>query len=187
MRILISKYDFSDAYRWIAHSGEAAAQTIAVHDGIAYLSLRLTFGGSPNPPTWCMFSEIVTGLANAIAQCKDWKAKDLRSPAKLDTPVPKRVHESIEIATGRKMAVEVPMPKSGPVGRVDGFIDDLINVFLDTPENCESQPHVVPLAIHVTTRPHAGDECEPIPQRPLLSLPKMVAEGSPAEIQIVLG
>ncbi|KAI2504384.1 hypothetical protein MHU86_10063 [Fragilaria crotonensis] len=101
--------------------------------------------------------------------------------------MPQRENESVAIATGRRMAVEVPMPESGPVGRVDGFIDDLINVFLDTPENCRSQPHVVPLAIHVTSRPHAGDDKEPIPRRPLLSLTKLIAEGSPAEVQIVLG
>ena len=49
--ILISKYDYSDAYRRIAHSDEAATQTIAINGDTAYLSLRLTFGGSPNPPT----------------------------------------------------------------------------------------------------------------------------------------
>ncbi|KAI2509039.1 hypothetical protein MHU86_5415 [Fragilaria crotonensis] len=187
IRILISKYDYSDAYRRIAHSGEAAAQTIAVHNGMAYLSLRLTFGGSPNPPTWCLFSEIVTDLANEISRCKEWNPRELRNPAQSETPMPQRENESVAIATGRRMAVEVPMPESGPVGRVDGFIDDLINVFLDTPENCRSQPHVVPLAIHVTSRPHAGDDKEPIPRRPLLSLTKLIAEGSPAEVQIVLG
>ena len=44
--ILIAKYDedYSNAHRRIAHSASAAAQTIAVHAGLAYLSLRLTFG-----------------------------------------------------------------------------------------------------------------------------------------------
>ncbi|KAI2507377.1 hypothetical protein MHU86_7097 [Fragilaria crotonensis] len=69
MRVLISKYDYSDAYRRIAHSAEAATQTISINGNTAYLSLRLTFGGSPNPPTWCMFSELVTDLANEIGQC----------------------------------------------------------------------------------------------------------------------
>jgi hypothetical protein len=65
--ILISKYDYSDAYRRIAHSVAAAVQTIAINGDTAFLSLRLTFGGSPNPPTWCMFSELVTDLANPFA------------------------------------------------------------------------------------------------------------------------
>ena len=83
------------------------------------------------------------------------------------------------------MAVLVPRPGRG--GKVDGFIDDLINIFVDTPENCARQPHVVPLAMHVTSRPHAGDNEEPVPRRPIPSLPKLVAEGRPEEVQTVLG
>ena len=49
--IFISKYDYSDAYRRIAHSAKAAAQMIAILGELAYLALRLTYGGSPNPPT----------------------------------------------------------------------------------------------------------------------------------------
>jgi hypothetical protein len=72
-------------------------------------------------------------------------------------------------------------------GRVDGFIDDLINVLLDTLENCRCQAHVVPLAMFVTSRPHAGDTQEPILQRAILSMEKLATEGTPEEIQIVLG
>ncbi|KAI2493346.1 hypothetical protein MHU86_21191 [Fragilaria crotonensis] len=183
--IFICKYDYSDAYRRIAHSASAASQTIAIHEGLAYLSLRLTFGGSPNPPTWCMFSEIVTDLANEISQCIEWNPVQTRSPAQPVAPPPTRIDGSIQLQPGKQMAVEIPLAESR-VGRVDGFIDDLINVFVDTPDNCRMQPHVVPLAMHVTSRPHAG-ESEPITRRPLLSMPKLLAEGSPAEIQIVLG
>ncbi|KAI2490833.1 hypothetical protein MHU86_23743 [Fragilaria crotonensis] len=41
--------------------------------------------------------------------------------------------------------------------------------------------------MHLTSRPHAGDEVEPIPRRPILSIPKLIAEGRPEEVQIVLG
>ena len=47
--IFICKYDYSDAYRRVAHSPDATAQTIAIMDNIAYVSLRLTFGGIPKP------------------------------------------------------------------------------------------------------------------------------------------
>jgi hypothetical protein len=46
-------------------------------------------------------------------------------------------------------------------------------------------PSIVPLAIYVTCRPHAGDD-EPISLRPLLSPSKLQAEGAPAKIHIVL-
>ena len=48
-RILIAKYDYSDAYRRMAHSASAAAQTITVSARLAFIALRLTFGGSPKP------------------------------------------------------------------------------------------------------------------------------------------
>ena len=186
-RILIAKYDYSDAYRRMTHSAGAAAQTIAIHKELAYLALRLTYGGAPNPPSWCSFSEIVTDLSNEISQCLDWRPDEIRSPAQPTLPEPKRLPESITIEPGKQMAVAIPIPMEGTVGRVDGFIDDLINVFLDDPHNCALQPHVVPLAMHVTSRPHAGEREEPIARRPILSLSKLEAEGSPAEVQIVLG
>jgi hypothetical protein len=40
--------------------------------------------------------------------------------------------------------------------------------------------------MHVTSRPHAG-KWEPILRRAILSVPKLLKEGSPAEQQIVLG
>jgi hypothetical protein len=39
----------------------------------------------------------------------------------------------------------------------------------------------------VTSHPHAGTTQEPIARRLILSIPKLLAEGSPAERQIVLG
>jgi hypothetical protein len=81
------------------------------------------------------------------------------------------------------MAVSVPPLEAG---KVDVFIDDLIDVFPDSPENLARKPHVVPLAMHVTSRPHAGT-LEPILRRAILSMPKLLLEGSPAEQQIVLG
>ena len=184
-RILIAKYDYSDAYRRIAHSASAAPQTIAVHDGIGYLALRLTFGGSPNPPTWCMVSDMVTDLANEICQCEAWDPETLRSPSQPVTPDPVYSPDpDAPIAPAKRMAVvAAPIMR----GKVDGFIDDLIHVFWNTPSNRERLPHAVPLAMPVTSRPHAGDAAEPLPRREILSAPKLKAEGAPAEIQTVLG
>jgi hypothetical protein len=181
-RILIAKYDFSDAYRRITHSAKAASQTIIVLAGIAFLALRLSFGGSPNPPTWCSFSEMVTDLSNEIPLC-DWDPSDLRSPGQPNTPVPKLLANDVPLAKGRSLAVSIPTTVTG---RTDSFIDDLIRVFLDTDDNRATQPHAVPLAIFVSNRPHAGD-AEPVPRRENLSGPKLEAEGTPAEIQVVLG
>ena len=169
----------------IAHSASAAPQTIAIHDGLAYIALRLTFGGAPNPPTWCMVSELVTDLANEIGQCEDWDPTNLHNPVQAVAPDPIYWHDPHEpCAPALPMAVGVPPVQRG---KVDGFIDDLIHVFWDTPSNVERLPHVVPLAMFVTSRPHAGDTYEPLPRRDILSLPKLKAEGAPAESQIILG
>jgi hypothetical protein len=48
-RIFIAKYDFSDAYRRVAHTARAAAQTILVMRQVASVMLRLAFGGSRTP------------------------------------------------------------------------------------------------------------------------------------------
>jgi hypothetical protein len=173
--ILISnKYDYSNAFRCIAHSPAAAAQTIAINRTAAFLSLRLTFGGSPNPPTWCMFSELVTDLANEIARCDEWDPNECRSPAQPATPEPLRLPTGIFIVQARRMALHIPPTKAG--GRVDGFIDDLINVFLDTPSNCFIQPHIVPSQC---TSP-VNRTPEPIPRRPTDFLdPEAHCGGSP--------
>jgi hypothetical protein len=180
-RILIAKYDFSDAYRRIAHSASAAVQSIIVWAGIAFLALRLSFGGSPNPPTWCSFSEMVTDLSNEIP-LDEAAAAGLRSPGQPRTPVPTLVEDDVPIALGRSLAVGIP---TSVTARTDSFIDDLIRVFLDMVENRRLQPHAMPLAVHVSNRPHAGED-EPITRRENLSGSKLEAEGL-AEIQIVLG
>jgi hypothetical protein len=182
-RILIAKYDFSDAYRRINHLAQAAVQSIIVLATIAFLALRLSFGGSPNPPTWCSISEMITDLSNEIPLCDDWDSKKLRSPGQPATPTPKVLSDDVPFTQGRSLAVTIPTTVTG---RTDSFIDDLIRVFLDTETNRETQPHAVPLAIFVANRPHAGDD-EPVPRRENLSGPKLVAEGTPAELQVVLG
>jgi hypothetical protein len=181
--IFIVKYDYSDAYRRIAHSASAAAQSIIVFAGVAYIALRLTFGGSPNPPTWCAFSEMVTDLSNEIPLCEDWDHVMLRSPAQPATPEPILLPDEVPMATAKPIAFHIPTTVTA---RTDSFIDDLIRVFLDTPLNRAREPHAVPLAIHVTSRPHMGP-AEPVQRRGLLSAPKLAAEGTPAEVQIVLG
>jgi hypothetical protein len=70
-RIFLSKYDYSDAYPQVAHSAKAAVQSIIIFGQVAYIALHLTFGGSPNPPTWCAFSEMVSDLSNEIPLCAD--------------------------------------------------------------------------------------------------------------------
>ena len=122
-----------------------------------------------------MRSGMAIGLALVLAACG--QQAEAPKPIYLADP-------TVPCAPTHQMAVDIP-----PInrGKVDGFIDDLIHVFWDDPSNNARMPHAVPLAMFVTSRPHAGEASEPLPRRDILSLPKLKAEGAPAESQIVLG
>jgi hypothetical protein len=136
MLMLIVKHDCLDACRQVARSPSAAAQSISVLANVAHAALRLTFGGSPNPPTWCAFSELVTDLSNEIPLCEDWDHAKLRSPAQPETPTPILLPDEVPIARAMPLAVGIPTTVTA---RTDSFIDDLIPVFLDTPRNRERE------------------------------------------------
>ena len=183
-RILTAKYDFSDAYRRVAHSASAAVQSIIVLDEVAYIALRLSFGGSPNPPSWCCFSEMVTDLSNELPRCKNWDPTILHSPIQPTVPPPVyKTDDDEPIGQARALSVHIP---TSDLGRADCFIDDIIKVMLDRPDNILRHATATPLAVFACARPHAGEQ-EPIPRRENLSPSKLEAEGTPAEVQIVLG
>lgn len=116
----------------MAHKAEAALQTIAAIGETEFVTLRLTFGGSLNPPTWCAVSEIVADLANEISQCEGWDPDTLFNPAQAETPVPgELIPDKVPLGLAYEMLV---MPPPVQEGKVDVFIDDLINVVLDTME-----------------------------------------------------
>ena len=82
------------------------------------------------------------------------------------------------------MAVVIPTLEAG---KVDVFsIDDLIDTFPNSPGNLARKPHVVPLAMHVASQPHAGDR-GPILRRAILLMLKLLDKGSPAEQKIIFG
>ena len=174
--ILISKYDLSDAYRRMAHEATAAVQTILVQGMIAYIFLRLSFGGSPNPPCWCGFSEMLCDLANEITLIKEWDPGKLHSPLQPTAPTPIYEDKSVPFAEARKLAVEVPRTS---LGRGDCFIDDIVWVYLAQEEVIKRNTAAALLALHVSMRSIATDE--PHPRKETLSMEKLIAEGIPKQ------
>ena len=71
------------------------------------------------------------------------------------------------------------------IAKSDVFLDDNINIGLDTPSNRPKLKAAVPLAIDIMSRRVA--KSEPIPRSTLLSKAKMAAEGALEETKIVLG
>jgi hypothetical protein len=120
-KIFIAKYDYSDAYCQVAHWAEAAVRSIIIFARIAYISLWLTFGESPNPPTYCAFSKMVTHLSNKIPLCTDWDHTALRSPSQALTSEHTELHKNIPIARAKLMAVGI---RTNVTGQTDSFIDN---------------------------------------------------------------
>ena len=106
--ILISKYDFSDAYRRIAHRATSAVQTIIAVGMKAFIMLRLSFGGSANPQVWCGFSEMLCDLSNEIPVMPDWNPKVLFSPSQPIVPFPDFLDSEVPYAKACPMAVDIP-------------------------------------------------------------------------------
>jgi len=184
-KIYISKFDYSDAYKRISHRHSAASSTIIVVGQVAYVHLRMAFGGSPNPAGFSCFSEMLTDLANEIAM-SGFSSAMYGNPTVLDShsKVKRSVEEGIPIRGAIRPAVEVDV-STGSFR--DCFIDDIIDCHLGDERNLERAAHIVQLAVRVMSRPHAGEESEPLPRKPLLGPDKLEAEGRSSEVQTVLG
>ena len=150
IRILIAKHDFKSAYRRLTMWGHTAASSITIIDGIAYISLRLTFGGSPSPYLWCPIAETITDLANDLLGCKDWDPNEVRSPHSDSLPGVRRLESSTPFKEAKETDVSV---SARTEIMVDDYIDDLVTITLDSPVHIPRATQAVPLAIHILSRP----------------------------------
>jgi hypothetical protein len=181
--IFISKYDIDSAYRHITSHPKTCAQTIVVdEDGIAHIYLCLTFGGKPNPAIFCEVSEVATDLVNEMLLCDEWHPDIISGPLQEYIGKPKREADDVPFAPAAPMAVD---PEPDEQGKLDVFVDDLIAAFLDSESNNKCVPAVIPLVRALLNHPVTDDE--PIYRNEFLSITKLLAEGTPAQIQIVLG
>jgi len=133
-RIYISKFDYSDAYKRISQSPGTCAATVVRFAEIAYIFLRMAFGGSPNPAAFSCFSETLTDVANELAMSR-------YHPSQGSSPTVKETHalireveeDNTEVAHAVLPALEVPV--EGRSSNRDCFIDDIIDCHLGTAEN----------------------------------------------------
>jgi hypothetical protein len=96
-------------------------------DELAYVSLRLTVGGSPNPSEFSTISETITDLTNIILQHRDWNPVTLHSEFNsLVDDTPQLLDLDIEFAEAREPLMEWELSE---FGATDVYIDDIFNVF----------------------------------------------------------
>ena len=202
VRLLLAKLDLKSAFRRMQTDAELAAQSIITTKGledetlaktgetIALMALRLTFGGAPNPSLFEEFSETLTDVANTLTNCPSWDAKTLHSPHHNTLEPTKYVPDDpltgpVPAALGKPLMVPV-VPKLN--GYAECFIDDIFSVMPDLPAENKQPDRMAQatlLAIEAFGMPPHPDD--PLPRDDLLSLTKAAAEGTPAELLIVLG
>jgi hypothetical protein len=193
--LLMAKFDLKSAYRRAHFSGTSALQSIATSRGLlpgngptsddyAYVSLRMTFGGAPNPSEFSVLSEMIADLANIIIQHSDWEPKRLHSSfISLTGPTPKLEPTEIPFAQSRELLLEWDL---NSFGATEAYIDDIFTVFpLHSDEQFHRGRNAALLAIDTLGRPTRDDD--PLPRDPIVATKKVTAEGTPTEVLTVLG
>ena len=149
---------------------------------LAFISLRLTFGGSPNPSIWGDVSETTCDLAHAILNHPDWDPSTLFSPITSQVPPDEDLPENIPFAQALPTIVQLDINTKGTI---DVYIDDIITTCPDLQGNRDRGRVAVLLAIHIMGRPLS--QLESIPRDELVSIAKLLAESNLSEIKIFLG
>jgi hypothetical protein len=180
--ILGAKSDFKAAYRRVSLHGSIAEKCAIMCDGFALPSLRLTFGGSPCPPEFCIYSELTADLANDLLHCPQWDPQRLKSPHSALLKDPLVLGPEIPFSPAKSLDVKLD---PDDFGKVDIFIDDGMVVIPDLNSNRDRAVQALLLSIHILCRPL--DPKEPIYRDDCLSLSKLAEEGQLSECFTFLG
>ncbi len=181
--ILMSRSDLDAAYHRVHVAWHLATQCIMLLGGIEYLLLRLPFGAAAAPAKFCVASEIVHDVVNALLQDTTWDPGG--TPMQYDEllPSPTLLDTSTPFAPAMEMDVNLP-PSTFPC-LTDIYFDDLIKVGLALPHLIPRLQSATAVAIHCIFRPAHPLEFDWC--LPALSLRKLVGEGQLAEIKTILG
>lgn len=122
-----------------------------------YLVFWLTFGGSPCPAEFCLYSELSADSASDLLHCPAWNPKELCSPH--STTLLEPVLESSSVPFSLVRSLDVVM-EPDDYGTADIFIDDAMVIIPDLNSNRDRAVQALLLAIHTLCRPL--DPAEPI-------------------------
>ena len=183
-RVMLQKIDWKAAYRRSHLNWKTAIQTITQSEemDLAFLSLRLTFGGAPNPNYWGEISESTTDLANALLRLEDWDPKKLASPIQHQVPKVDPDNDPTPFAQALPLAVTLD---DNDMGKSDVYIDDITSVVVDIKNNIEKGEAAVLLAMHLIGRPFNAED--PLKRLDLVSITKLIAEARLEETKVLLG
>ena len=183
-KILLSKFDLKSAYRRCHMNYDTAIQFVTMDPelDIAMLTLRLTFGGAPNPNKFSLVSESIFDLANHLLQNDKWIHEKYFSHIQDKIPAITTLSDDLPFADAHPLIVDVPCD---PRGHAEIYIDDFIVTCVDIGNNTIRANKAVSLAIHVVERPLLPLEL--IPRKDFISEEKLAAKADQSEIKRNLG
>lgn len=189
-RLLLTKVDCKSAYRRIHLQPVTAAKSCTYIAGMLLMALRMTFGGAPNPSQWSDVSEVVADLANDLVRRDDWDPTDICAPQQPLLDSPKAVDNDAgfvrkedAFAPAYEMSVRYPTNDCSP--RFECYLDDLFGVCRES--DVAKAAAVIPLALHLVSRPVSKDTEESFPRDDFLAVSKFLAEARPSERKVILG
>ena len=181
--ILMCKVDLDAAYRRVHTFWSFAAQCIVIIGTLAYMLLRLPFGAAAAPAEFCIVSEMVCDVANALMQDPTWETDSTHTPFHPMLPPISLLDESIPFAAAAPLDVQFPPANFDCM--TDVYIDDLISLGVATPQIIPRIMTAVIVAVHCIFRPLHPSESSV--RATVVSLRKMSGEGQLAETKTVLG
>ena len=181
-RIICFKWDFKSAYRRVHYHYLAAVMCIVSLGGYLWMWLRLSFGGSGNPPSWCAVSEIIADLIMSLLNDPSWNPFESTFINADDIPSTGYLSEDIPLAQAQPTMV---LPPPRPYGSVDMFVDDGIGLVIDMP-NFVTRAFATALLV-MDTVSRSLDPRETTLRSKFTEEQKTIVEGAPNEVHLVLG
>jgi hypothetical protein len=149
-KIFLQKVD-SSQLMGVNLSMEMASKCIMVVEDLAYLLLRLPFGGHPCPSLWRNFSLTITDLGTAITNDSSCDPEELHSP--LQGLIPTTISAGNDVPFGQALPMATALPPGEGTYKADVFIDDVISVVFDDEQGCKKGAAETLLAIHAIAWP----------------------------------
>ncbi|MBM4076045.1 MAG: hypothetical protein FJ267_10410, partial [Planctomycetes bacterium] len=185
-RIFAKKDDFKSAYRRCHLHWLTACKTVTQIKELmlAFMNLRLTFGGCLCPNFWCLMSELMCDLVTAILHNDEWDPTTLFGRNQHLVPPPIRLHDNIPFGEGRELIVDIDVD---PRGMNDVYIDDVISltVEIESMDNlirCDRAPL---LMFDTCSRPLSN--AKSIPRETMEARNKLESEALLEETKMILG
>ena len=110
--IWLRKEGFKSTYRHIHHKADMALKSVVrleiEKSDLLLVSLQLPFGGSPCPPDFCLFSDVITDAINDLLSDESWDHKSVCSDFVQKIPTEISLSKDVPFAEARELSVEYP-------------------------------------------------------------------------------